>query len=65
MLIADYMISFWKLASTLGLPDAQDAREERRQHCCAYVPDTFGLCFPYIFLETAVTQEHIFTSGVL
>lgn len=32
VLIADYMISFWKPASTVGLPDVQDAREEMIQH---------------------------------
>lgn len=65
MLIADYMISFWKLASAVGLPDVQDAREEMIQHWCAYVPDTFGLCFLFCFLGTAALQEHIFNSGVL
>lgn len=45
MLIADYMISLWKVASTVGLPDVQDAREEMIQRESVNVPDTFGLCF--------------------
>lgn len=45
VLIADYMISLWKVASTVGLPDVQDAREEMIQRESVNVPDTFGLCF--------------------
>lgn len=45
VLIADYMISLWKLASTVGFPDVQDAGEDMIKHESVYVPDTFGLCF--------------------
>ena len=59
------MISFWKPASAVGLPDVQDAREEMIQHQRAYVPDTCGLCSLFCFLGTAVLQEHIFNLDVL
>ncbi|RMC02895.1 hypothetical protein DUI87_20088 [Hirundo rustica rustica] len=44
VLIADYMISLWKLASTVGFPDVQEAGEDMIQHDSVDEPDTFGLC---------------------
>lgn len=48
------MISLWKLASTVGFPDVQDAGEGMIQHKSVYMPDTSGLCF----WGADVLQEH-------
>lgn len=43
VLIADYMISFWELASTVGLADVQDAREKMMHAGGVCVPNAFTL----------------------